>query len=539
MKTENKLFLIIVLFLFSFGEINSLKCGADKFKLNPYHIGPSGDDERRRLDAIYSPIKIGVDYSSFTLSSLTDSMLNDIKSIIEDTLTEFSKFLQVQHTDIDLTDQQESIKKSCELETIGTGYENYLINNDVIIFPMFSDNLGDNVHATAAYCLTNGKRPRPVGGVLKISSGLSFYKSNLRLYLKRLIFHEVTHILVFNPTLLNRLGMTNTRNSVTYVKSSKVLSKAKEHFNCGSLTGIPLEDQGGNGTAAYHWEARYMLGDYMISTDYIDNVISDITLALFEDTKFYKVNYYSGGLFKYGKNKGCSFLNKKCVINGTSSYGEFCTSSGQGMCSVTRTGKGTCMIIDYSYYETVIPSKYQYFNNPNQGGFLPANFCPVVEGPNSDTDYLPTSCRAGTSSFAPEFGEIIGNNSFCFISSLLPSSSTYDIDSRPTCYRAECNKDTNQIVVYVGNSTFICPSEGGIVSATGFKGILTCPNYTEICSTESKTLCNDMFDCLNRKVESDIDTFVYDENEFNRFISGKNVEINFYFLAILILYFLI
>ncbi len=106
---RNKLFLIIGFFLISFSEINSLKCGADKLKLNPYHIGPSGDDERRRLDAIYSPIKIGVDYSSFSSSTLSDSILSEIKSIIEETLEEFSKFLQVQHTDIDLTGQQESI----------------------------------------------------------------------------------------------------------------------------------------------------------------------------------------------------------------------------------------------------------------------------------------------------------------------------------------------------------------------------------------------------------------------------------------------
>ena len=538
MKTDKTLLLIIVLFLFSLSEIDCLKCGADKLKLNPYHIGSSEGDERRRLDGIYSPIKIGADYSSFNSSSLPDSVLNEIKSILEETLNEFPKFLQVQHIDIDLSDQQESIKKSCELDTIGSGYGSFLINNDVIIFPMFSDNLGDNVHASAAYCLTNGNRPRPVGGVLKISSSLDYYKSNFHLYLKRLLFHEITHILVFNPTLLNRLGITSTRNSVTYVKSSKVLSKAKEHFNCGSLTGIPLEDQGGNGTAGSHWEARYMLGDYMISNDYLDNVISDISLALFEDTKFYKVNYYSGGLFKYGKNKGCSFLNKKCVINGTSTYEEFCTSTGQEMCSITRTSKGTCMVIDYSYYGITIPSKYQYFNNPNQGGFLPANFCPVVEGPSYDTDYLSTSCKTGSSSFASEFGEIIGEDSFCFISSLLPSSSTYNITSRPTCYRAECNKDTNQIVVYVGDSTFICPSGGGIVSGTGFKGILTCPKYEEICGTESKDLCNDMFDCLNKKVEADIDTFIYNEDEFQRFISGKNIEINYYFLAILILYFL-
>ena len=77
MKTERKL-LLIVLFLFSFGEINCLKCGADKLKLNPYHIGPSEDDERRRLDGIYSPIKIGVDYSSFTLSSLSEKVLKKV-----------------------------------------------------------------------------------------------------------------------------------------------------------------------------------------------------------------------------------------------------------------------------------------------------------------------------------------------------------------------------------------------------------------------------------------------------------------------------
>ena len=51
-----------------------------------------------------------------------------------------------------------------------------------------------------------------------------------------------------------------------------------------------MENQGLTGSAGSHWESRYMLGDYMISTEYMDNVISDITLALFEDSKIYKVN---------------------------------------------------------------------------------------------------------------------------------------------------------------------------------------------------------------------------------------------------------
>ena len=45
----------------------------------------------------------------------------------------------------------------------------------------------------------------------------------------------------------------------------------------------------------------------------MEPVISEFTLALFEDLEFYKVNYYTGGLMRYGKNNGNDFLNKKCI----------------------------------------------------------------------------------------------------------------------------------------------------------------------------------------------------------------------------------
>ena len=48
----------------------------------------------------------------------------------------------------------------------------------------------------------------------------------------------------------------------------------------------------------------------MISADYTDVVISDIILALFEDTGLYKVNYYTGGLFRFGKIKDSLFWRK-------------------------------------------------------------------------------------------------------------------------------------------------------------------------------------------------------------------------------------
>ena len=43
-----------------------------------------------------------------------------------------------------------------------------------------------------------------------------------------------------------------------------------------------------------------MFGENMNMELTSEAALSDITLALLEDTGFYKVNYFSGGLFKFG-----------------------------------------------------------------------------------------------------------------------------------------------------------------------------------------------------------------------------------------------
>ena len=65
------------------------------------------------------------------------------------------------------------------------------------------------------------------------------------------------------------------------------------------------------GSALSHWEQRILLGDYMGAVIYQEEmVISEITLALLEDSGWYKINYYTGGLMRFGKNKGCDFMKK-------------------------------------------------------------------------------------------------------------------------------------------------------------------------------------------------------------------------------------
>ena len=336
----------------------------DFFSLKPVNLEFDKETtqkmNKKLTAAAYTPIKIGMDYTSFQKpSSMTASNFNTIKSIIDETTQEFAKFLKVQHTNIDLSGAEDKIKQGCEVDAISSDYKNFLKNNDLIVFPTFSNKLGSTVLAAAGYCLSindANKRKKPIAGILLINQTISFDKQNTKQYMKSLLLHEMTHILVFSPNLMADLGLTTKRSSVTYVTSNNVLIKARQHFNCASITGVPLEDQGGQGSAGSHWEARHMLGDYMISTNYIDNVISDITIALFEDSGLYEVEYFSGGLFKYGKNKGCSFLNNKCIVSGSPISEEFCVTPLQPMCTQSRTAKGYCAIYQYSSVPSSEPS---------------------------------------------------------------------------------------------------------------------------------------------------------------------------------------
>ena len=545
-----KMNIIILLFLNFFYVILTWRCGADQLKIKPGILNITKEEKKRRLSSYYTPIKIKADYSNLKMTdSINSGTLQKIKNLIDETCNEFSKFLKVQHINVGLFNNEEFIKEQCEIDSLGADFGNYLIENDVIIFPSFDSELGGGVLAAAGLCLYNAENLRPFGGMLLINPELSFSKKNTDLYMKNLLFHELTHVLVFNPELMKELGMTNTKifdgSFVTFVNSPRVLTAARQHFNCTTLNGIPLENQGSEGSAGSHWEARYMLSDYMISTDYIDAVLSDITLALFEDSGFYKVEYYSGGLFKYGKNMGCSFFEKKCIENANTDFkNEFCININEDFCSRTRAVKGQCLI----YHHTdSIPSRYQYFEDKKNGGFKPANYCPVSNIEDSDRDYYPTSCHAGTSYLNSDYGEKISDSSFCFISSLLPYNSSQSSKNQAICYQVECDKNNKQIIVNIGNNKVICPSEGGtITNPNGFSGKIDCPEYNEICGfdSEDNSICNEMFDCIKKGIETDVNTFSYfpdEDDDFNKIVIktiSEKFKINFTLIFLLLLFYI-
>ena len=543
MKNEKsvKFIFMICLIIDLIHKIVNLKCGADQLNIKVGKIDSIEAENKNQGEVFeeYYPIKILVDYTSFKKpSSMSEDTFSHAKELIDETVKEFEKFIGIQHQNIILTGRESIIKESCKVNEIGSDYENFLINNDIIVFPSFSDNMENDVQASAGYCLISTNNGRPIAGVLYINSNISFNKKNTDLFIKYILLHEITHILVFNPSLFYRLGMSTStienNKTITIINSPMVLAKAREHFGCDSLEGIPLENQGSAGSSGSHWEARYMLGDYMISTVYQDNVISDISLALFEDSGYYKVKYYSGDLFKFGKNKGCDFIRNKCIINGNASYEEFCVTQSQPLCSPSRISKGECKIYNYDS----IPEEYQYFSNPNYGGFSIVDYCPVSDRTTDNSDYFPTSCHSGTPSLS-DYGEKMGNNSFCFISSLVPY---YNLDLNITthaiCYKTGCKRNTKQVTVYIGSSSIDCPTNGGNVTFSGFRGRIICPKYSDICDTSSTPLCNEMFNCLNNEVKSGDKSLDTNEEEEDIKIvrplsSSTNIKFSFYNIIIL------
>lgn len=492
-------------------------------------------ESNTNTDKDYIPIRIKVEYSYFDTNLIDEENLLNLKSLINETVFEFRKFLKVRHQiEKNLKEEINTIKVNCGFEEFNEKLLNNFNDNDIIIF-IYYKNLGLDIIAQSGACFYDNNN-RPIIGLLIINSGKEAFKtSGNDKYVKGILMHEMTHILAFNEELIYKLGMgyyakTEEKN-ILYVNSSKVLKIAKKHFNCEYLRGLPLEDQGGSGSVNSHWEARYMLGDYMVSVAYFDVTISDITLALFEDTGFYKPEYYTGGLFKFGKNKGCSFFNESCIENGKTNFpDEFCEES-KPMCTQSKTSRGDCTNIPF--FELIKEKNFEFiFNILKVFYYSPADYCPVSRDGFLLNKKFPYNCNLGNSDLHIDYGEIIGSNSFCFESSLLPSLSKQKEKMQAICYEVECDNTKKQIVVKIGDLKINCLTYGNtLIDPPGFKGTIKCPKFYDIC--DSDVLCNDMFDCLNKKSKTLEESYYYngeinfDINSNEQIFTVKNIDIGF------------
>ena len=343
-------------------------------------------------------------------------------------------------------------------------------------------------------------------------------------FLNTLMLHQFIHLLGFqkktreeggDDTMLLFGGIINERivEGVTHYYLSKdlgnnnVIDYAQKYFHCDTLTEIELEvDDDGN----VHWPSRYFLGELMTSFNYPEEqVLSGFTLAFLKDLGYLEINeFYTGGLMKFGKNKGCDFLNKKCgedlgeniitfanefyvPVNIFSLPSEFEPSCSSGRLSKT---------VHKLYFENEEPQGAEYYINELTGKNS-INYCPISEyDTQSSTNNIGHCFQANAyinEDLQQKLGETFSSSSFCVLSSLI-SKAIDNYESykklRAVCYQMICG--TRSLSIKIGDNYIVCPRTGGKITAKNFDGYILCPDYYLICSGDK--LCNNLFDCISK-----------------------------------------
>ncbi|CAG9318550.1 WIF1_4 [Blepharisma stoltei] len=433
----------------------------------------------------FEPIRIHFDYSNLTLTSTELDTLRD--EIIPSIQHWFQTVLKVNP----LLGSLQVPQEDCNEIPIPESHKTEgIANTDFAVYLSNINETESSIIAYAGPCLQDsGGRYNVLAGSFTINTAI--FNTLPKHQAIAVAIHELTHALVFSPDLYTKFVKAdgshyeenelyqevfyeNRGKSAILITLPTVAEKAKEIYGCSSIPGLELEDYG-SGSAGAHWEMKIVAEDYMVSVLPDFPAYSNLTLALFQDSGWYKVDFSYAQSIIIGNNEGCERFEDKCIANGKAQPG-FCTESKE-MCDYTRTNIGICGIYNYS---SELPTQYQYFDDPYKAGMPYPDGCPIII---SDVK----NCRDPDASADSSFGEIVGEQSRCFEASLVLDTLNKESEIWPTCYKVvSCEED--KVVVGVGDQTVDCPFSGGDVTVPGYDGVLTCPD---------SSICKGIVPCIN------------------------------------------
>eukprot|EP00930_Biecheleria_cincta_P011665 TRINITY_DN11467_c0_g1_i1.p1 TRINITY_DN11467_c0_g1~~TRINITY_DN11467_c0_g1_i1.p1 ORF type:complete len:1128 (-),score=147.38 TRINITY_DN11467_c0_g1_i1:57-3440(-) len=441
----------------------------------------------------------------------------------------------------------------CQTSQGGAGIENADLG--IYVTAVDSTSCQGGTVAFASAC-RQGEDDRPVAGVLNFCPGHVVKMLALRRWHQdvAVAVHELFHIMGFSSTLFaffrddsghpltsrDSAGMppyyngryhASSRTVVEetladgsyreYLVLPKVLQAARDHFGCPTLDRLPLEEHGGEGSAYSHWDSRFMHTEIMTAESAVIPRVSDITLALLQDSGWYRViggadisalgrlRDSAAGLFLFGRNKGCSFLMERCISEGMSAFNDtFCTDS-QGQCNSPSPAKVGCShdllsqgACTNCVHEQSLPERFQLFDDPRLGGqrtFM--GHCPIVE-PFWAYGY-PTFCKYGSAwgeSTSARYGESHGAASRCVKSTVTRAGFFPLTDALGTCHDVRCDASNIRVRIGEGYSTMwveCSVSESGIEKSVSgaWNGVITCPDHATICGPRGDEGPTDELQC--------------------------------------------
>lgn len=415
----------------------------------------------------------------------------------------------------------------------------------------------DQTIAYAAHCAQDAKTDRPVAGHANLCpSSISTEPKDLKALIAT-VKHELTHVLGFSVSLFayyrDEFGLPLTERDSTpgpipvdpltgYAKwSDKIIKKVvrpnwltgegnadkevhlivtptvvrevRKHFNCTTLEGAELEDQGSDGTSMTHWEKRLFENEAMTGTHTQNSIYSRITLAVLQDTGWYVANFSRAETLEWGKNLGCNFTKKSCKSwiderrAKNISIRPFCDRVKgdllQIACTEDRTSKAVC---NMKQYKDPLPLAYQNFDYldgvpkeglAHYGGSVDlADYCPFIQEFTWQAQNITmrgSRCDLGGNNHDSERNaalEYYGPQTKCF-------EHGRRWDQRSCVYRrhwhhygAGCYKYTcsgGHVSVQVGNYSYSCYYADQIIHIEQlvdhwlYNGTLICPACEKIC----------------------------------------------------------
>ncbi|XP_038599514.1 leishmanolysin-like peptidase [Tachyglossus aculeatus] len=308
-------------------------------------------------------------------------------------------------------------------------------------------------------------------------------------------------------------GQKVLRHRVTLLVTPRVVAEARAHFACPSLEGLELENQGGPGTELNHWEKRLLENEAMTGSHTRNRVMSRLTLALMEDTGWYRANYSMAQRLDWGRGQGCHFATKSCKFwmdhqrQRGLAPGPFCdVLRGDPLQLTCRQDRTAVAVCNLQRFGRPLPPEYQYFDQlsgvpaadlAHHGGSVAiADYCPFGQEFSwraSGDVQRSSDCRLPENQPEPAKNlgvEKYGPHSACllqespFVMERCEQSLSYP-DWGSGCYQVTCSP--SGLDVWVQDSVYPCSRAGQVLpvsaQADGWVhgGSLLCPSCQDFC----------------------------------------------------------
>lgn len=266
----------------------------------------------------------------------------------------------------------------------------------------------------------------------------------------------------------------------------------RTQFNCPHVANIAglLENQPTNSNDCFgsHWDERYHLYNSMSSLYDQEAYFTPLTLALLEDTGWYRPNYNHPQIqiSPFGLHAGCSFLTDTCVTSeGTvPSYanGYFCnqpynTNDNNWLCDANHSARGKC---------DLFPSRKSPMSNNLGPFYTSADHCPLVRMDLID-------CQKPSNQIYNQHykhnhiipNELFGPSSSC-IQTNTQSLTTTTTTTTAICTTTLCNTKQKTVDITIDGTTVSCQTDFQQITIPsntnkGYTHTITCPRISSIC----------------------------------------------------------